>query len=261
MKTFDDEEFVLNQYRTSFFPPVVYNGRFFHCFRIEKLTKSFLFKKSWINSSSKSSLPPDFHNDKHRIMMDVMRIDDCVNEIDGKHIPNSFERTNRFMKKYYGNNYKKSLNGFLYFIPNTNDSNEYNFNGYIRNFEKVLTKHSSKVENYRKNYPRCNESILFVFDESNSYIQVSSEEDLKKRDAPSVQYNKYVIHNCYCDKMFIDIIKRCDADYVIWMGYYKAIFVNGELKRLPIACIYDVKHIKYNGHEYNHKLMLKVLEH
>ena len=100
MKTMNDEDFVLYNYRRStWVNNTKFVGRFFNCLRIIILTKSIFFRKSWINTSSKSDLPPDFHNDRHHIMLEVMRIDDCVNQINGKHVVNSFEREKKAVKK------------------------------------------------------------------------------------------------------------------------------------------------------------------
>lgn len=259
MKTFDDEQFILDNYRT--FPTfkIKYFGRFFHCFIIEKITKSFLFSKSWINSSSKDALPPDFHNNKYHTMMEFMRIDDCINELNGKHIPNSFEKTNNTLKKLCGNNYKKvKNNSMIYFIPNTLNSDEYNFKGYFNNFQRVIIKHSKKVEKYRQNYPKCKKMVFFVCDESNNYVQVSNKEDLNKEDEKNLTLENFKIHYCFYDKKFIDVIKNCNADYVIWMYVYKCLYINGKKIKYPMACIYDVKHIKNQGYIYNHDLMFKV---
>ena len=96
METMDNESFVIKNFKSILYGKIAYFGNFFHCFRIERLIKSFLFAKSWIDSSSKDSLPPDFHNEKHKIMMDVMRIDDCVNEKNGKKIANAFQKENAY---------------------------------------------------------------------------------------------------------------------------------------------------------------------
>ena len=260
MNTFDDEKIIIDTYKKAIkSSQIKYIGSFFRCFRIKKLTKSFLFSKSWINSSAKSDMPPDFHNNKHHLMMEVMRVDDCVNKIDGKHVSNSFERTNNCLKNIFGKDYKETRDNIpIYFIPDTRNSNEYNFEGYLKNFARIINKHSSKIENYHKNYPQCKEVIFFICDESNNYVQVSKEEDLKKENNPNVYVKNALIHCHFFDNDFLDIIKNCKADYVIWMGYYKSIFVNDKEIKFPKVCIYDVKNIKINGHKYNHELMLKV---
>ena len=76
MITLDDEELIWNIYKNTPSYKVKYFGNFFSCMRIYILTRSKLFSKSWINSSSKADLPPDFHNNKHKIMMEFMRVDD-----------------------------------------------------------------------------------------------------------------------------------------------------------------------------------------
>ncbi|MCQ2802932.1 MAG: hypothetical protein MJ225_04635 [Bacilli bacterium] len=85
--------------------------------------------------------------------MEVMRIDDCINEKNGKKIVNSFQRANQKMKQMFGKNYKKQQNGTLLFIPDTRDNSEYNFEGYYSNFKRIILNHSNKIKDYRKNYP------------------------------------------------------------------------------------------------------------
>ncbi len=258
MKTFDDESFILENYRLTPSSKIKFCGRFFHCLRIKWLTKSWLLSKTWTDSSAKSDPPPDFHNDRFGIMMEIMRVDDCVNLINGKHVVNSFKRANMFMKKRAGKDYRKTLNGSLYFIPDTRNSDEFNFQGYISNFERVITKHSNKVSKYRKNYPKCKTTIFFVCDESNNYVQVTNKEDLKREDEPNAIFDKFFPHFSYLDQKFLDVIKNCQADYLIWMFRYKTLFANGKRVFHPEVCIFDVKHIKENGHLYDHSLMFKV---
>ena len=241
----DKESVILERFRMISFCKIKYVGRPLHCFRVERLIKSIVFSRSWIDSSSKSDPPPDFHNDNHHIMMEFMRIDDSVG---GKHSPNSFERTHKFLINYFGADYKQRMKGCkLFFIPNTSSDEEYNFKGYFRNFERVLMDHSNKVSAYHKNYPKCKTCVLFICDESNSYYQ------------PTEINGQKMIHICFSDTKFVEIIKKCKADYVVWFTIYKAILnqKNKEIK-MPYACIYDVKHIKEFGHEYNHDKMIKI---
>lgn len=260
MITLDDEKTILDIYRQIPSNKIQFNGRYFNCMRIKTLTKSIIFSKSWINSSSKDSKPPDFHNNLHHIMLEIMRVDDCLNEINGKHILNSFAITNKNVSKQLGKDYKKRLNGVLCYIPNTNNSDEFNFKGYINNFKRTIEKHSSKITKYKENYPKCKITVFLICDESNNYIQVSNKEDLKRENEHNLIIDNFLPHICYLDNKFIDIIKDCKADYVIWVGYYKSLFVNGKEIKQPRACIYDVNHLKEKGFDYNHELMFKVKE-
>ena len=256
MKTLRDEDFIIDTYqKTTNWTNIKFIGRFFPCYRVMKLTKSFLFKNSWKESYTKDALPPDFHNDRHHIMMEVMRVDDSVNNK-----VTSFERDKRIVKEQFGMNINDRQDLNFYFIPDTRDSNKYNFKGYYDNFKRVINHHSEKVELYQNNYPKCKKVIFFICDESNNYIQVSKKEDLKREDEKNVKLDDFMIHMCYLDSKFVDIIRNCQADYVIWYGYYKAIYVNGKLQDYPRAVIYDVKHIKRKFYDYEHSLMFKVKE-
>ena len=262
MKTFDDESFILENYRLIPARKICYCGPFGACLRIKWLTKSWLLWRTWKDSSAKNDPPPDFHNERFRIMMEVMRVDDCVNTIDDQHVVNSFERSNRFMKDHWGNSYKTELNGSLYFVPDTRNSNEFNFQGYLQNFERVIMKHAVKIEKYRRNYPRCKTTVFFVSDESNNYVQVSHKEDLTREDEQNAVLESFIPHYSYRDEKFLEIIKNCRADFVIWMFHYKSLTVDGKRLSHPLVCIFDVKHIRKHirkaGFSYDHSLMFKV---
>ena len=256
METMDNECFIIENFKLIPSRKIAYFGNFFHCFRVETLIKSPMFSKSWIDTSSKSGTPPDFHNNKHRIMMDVMRIDDCINERNGNHVANSFQKENNYMKNHMGKNYKKKHNASLYFIADTKNNDDYNFIGYLNNFERVLMNHSNKVNSYKNNYPKCKNCILFVCDESNVYVQLTDKDDLKRKNP----INKFYPHNCFIDSKFLNIIKNVNAEYVVWMGRWKSLLINGKQIKMPQAAIYETKHLNIKGFEYDHDLMFKVVE-
>ena len=216
------------------------------------LTKCFLFSRSWVDSSSKSDPPPDFYNDKHKIMMDVMRIDDCAS----KKANNSFARESITMEKLAGKDYKERLNGTLYFLADTRNNKEFNIYGYQKNFARVLSKHSNNIENYRNNHPKCKTCVLFVFDESNDYIQLTDNTKLVNGSP----HGEIIIHQHFVDKKMIDVIKKTEADFIIWMTRHKSLYINNKRIRMPQACIYDVKHFKQKGVEYDYQKMYKVTE-
>ena len=245
LKTMDEESVILERFRMISSFRIKFLGRFFHCLSVERLIKSPLFSKSWVDSSSKSDPPPDFHNDKHHTMMEFMRIDDSTEEIDGRKVNNSFAHERLYMKKHAGYDYKKKLSTCeLFFLSDTSNDAEFNFKGYVKNFERVLLNHSEKADSYHLNYPKCKTLVLFVCDESNAYYEASR--DTKR------------LHLCFYDKKFIEIIKECKADYVVWFTLYKSVSKgNGKEMKLPLACIYDVKHIKEKGYDYDHNIMVK----
>lgn len=204
----DRESELLNRYRSVSSLNIKFIGNFFSCLRVEILTHSILFRKSWTDSSAKDELPPDFHNDKHHIMMEMMRVDDCIGTLDGKHIPNVFEKENRSLKKAFGEHYKSDWNDVtVYFAPDTRDYTKFYYEGYLNNFKHTLLKHSSKIVNYKKNYPRCKKVIFFISDESSEYCETFSLGD-KKKVQDGITGPKVKWHIPYMDKKMIEIIKR-----------------------------------------------------
>ncbi len=248
--TFDNERFILDLFRKTPLSRIRYNGRYFKCAKVERLLKCAFYRKSWIDSSQDSK--PDFHNNKHHIMMDIMRVDDCVNDINGKHIPNSCERAGKYMTKHFGHNYKNNLKTCpLFFNADTRHNEEFNFKGYYENFKRVLLDHSNKVEQYRKNYPKCKTCVLFVFDESNAYYQ----ENPFKSNNPN---KKNLLHSCFIDKRFIEIIKQTKSDFVVWFAFNKSLLNSkGKEIKQPLAFIYEVQYIKNDGYEFCHQSLIK----
>lgn len=241
------ESFVFYSFRKTSSSNIKYNGRYFKCFRIERLLKSFLFKKSWIDSSRTSK--PDYHNDKHHIMMEIFRVDDCVRNINGKHVPSSFEKQTKSLEKYFCKNYKERLKTCtVIFNADTSNDEEFNFEGYLMNFERVVMHHANRIDSYRKNFPNCKELIFFLCDESNCYYERNHLDPDKSR-----------VHNCFSDKNFIDIIKRSGADYFVWFTTGKALMnQKGKIIKRPKACIYNIKHSKSDGYIYNLSAMRKL---
>lgn len=66
IQTFQD----LKRWRIKIFPLN------FNNILLYRLIHNKLLWKTWTDASSKNALPPDFYNNKFKLMMDVMRIDD-----------------------------------------------------------------------------------------------------------------------------------------------------------------------------------------
>lgn len=260
MITLDKESELLERYRSFSIFDIKCIGNMFSCLKIVWLTRSKLYRKSWINSSgSKKEVPPDYHNDKLHIMIEMMRVDDCIGILNNEHVPNAFEKEGIFCKRAFGENYKKKNVGVtLIFVPNTDDPTKYTYDGYLKKFENVLLKHSNKIEKYKSNYPKCNKIIFFISDESNEFCETSNLDDKDKveKGIDGVMVNWHIP---YMDKRFIEIIKKCKCDYIIWFQHYK------NMKRMfkllvPRVIILDVKHFKLKGIDYDAKFMAKVKE-
>ena len=73
--------------------------------RIYKSINNTTKWKQWIDTSAKNELPPDFYNDKLKLMMDVMRIDDhAFVDDNGNVINNHNKRESEIINKLIKNN-------------------------------------------------------------------------------------------------------------------------------------------------------------
>ena len=197
----DTERDIFDVFRTVPKKRIIYNGNFFRCLRIDKLLRSFLFKKNWINSSKNTR--PDFHNFKNHIMVEFMKIDDADSLKS-----NSFRRKAKTLRNYFGADYEEVLkNSSLFYVPRA--TKECTYANYLNNFRSILLKHSSKVGAYHENFPECKTCVLFVCDESSCYFTTKLSKNHKNKNALGE------LHKCFFDKAFVDIIRNCKADFVV----------------------------------------------
>lgn len=157
-----------------------------------------------------------------------MRLDDCINSINGQHVKNSYEKENNYISKMFGKNYKNTVNGTLIFIPNTANDKEFNYQGYLNNFKRTIEHHSSRINNYKNNPDFKSKIIFLVFDESNNYVQMLNKKDLEMAIKNENNIKQIRPHSFFEDNKFLEIIKNSAADYLIWVGRYKSIYNNGK---------------------------------
>ena len=199
----------------------------------------------WIDTSAKNDLPPDFYNENLKIMMDVMRIDDhaYVDER-GRVINRHNERESKLIEELSSKNamFKEiAEKGNLFITPDSGlrGYEDHNYDFYVNNFNRVVSKHIKKIEKYKKNHPGF-KIIFFVFDESSPYIKCFDEKRPQKiGEAIFAQP-----HFWWLDNNMLKVIKDSEIDYLIWMCPYKYFKAEVELN-LPKAIIYDIKKFNY----------------
>lgn len=196
---------------------------------------------SWVDSSAKNAPPPDFFNEEHKIMMEIMRVDDHAFKKKGKFInptnSKESERRREIMSLLSGEQIKNSkivLN--VHSGLPTNEDHNYNF--YLTNFKHVLTEHSKKIELYRKNHPGY-KLAFFVFDESTPYIKVY-DKALVKRGPKAGEPVFAEFHRFFLDSSFLSVFKELDIDYLVWFAPYKHIQTI-EGFELPKVVIFNMK--------------------
>lgn len=211
----------------------------------ESIHNKCLWKK-WIDTSAKNELPPDFYNQKQRLMMDVMRVDDHAYVDDkGKVINRHNERESKLTEELISQNEsirEIAEKGNLFITPYSGlkGYEDHNYDFYVKNFKRVVEKHIKKIEKYKINHPGF-KTIFFVVDESSAYIKRFDKERSKYIGGP-VLANP---HLWWFDNNMLKVIKDSDIDYLIWMCPYKHFESEIELN-FPQAIIYEVKRLNYD---------------
>lgn len=202
--------------------------------------------RTWIDTSAKNEPPPDFYNDKLKLMMDVMRIDDYT-YIDkkGRVINRHNERESKLIEKLTSKN--ESLNriikeGNLFIIPDSGlrGYEDHNYNFYVNSFKRVVSKHIKKIDKYKKNHPGF-KTIFFIFDESTPYMKLI---DCEVPQKPADLMNGD-LHQWWRDSNMLNVIKDSNIDYLIWMTPYK-LFNSIDKVRYPLAMMYEVSKIDFD---------------
>lgn len=247
LNRYDKEERIINDFQNlkikeiSMFPLNFKNLRLYRCIHNKrKWTK-------WIDTSAKNELPPDFYNDNLKLMMDVMRIDDhaYVDE-KGRVINRHNERESKLIEELISKNemFKEiAEKGNLFINPDSGlrGYEDHNYNFYVNNFKRVVSKHIKKINKYKKNHPGF-KTIFFIFDESSPYMKLIDYEAPQKPG--DLMHGD--LHQWWRDSNMLNVIKDSNVDYLIWMTPYK-LFNSIEKVRYPLAMIYEVSKIDFNN--------------
>lgn len=203
---------------------------------IDKIIDIIKISDNWIDSSGKDQLPPDFYNDKDKIMMEVMRVDDHGYRKHGKTINPTYRKENQIRKELEEKGFDKLFpNAKLFVNANTGlpTKEDHNYSYYYNNFQRTIKKHCDNIQNYKKNH-RNYKLIFFIYDESTAYI------DAESRNGRKI-YGRF--HYYFFDKKFVECFIKNDIDYLIWMTPYKRYEYELEELQPPKAIVYDIKNI------------------
>lgn len=217
--------------------------------KTERIINIINNSKDWIDSSGKDQLPPDFYNEKERIMMEVMRIDDHGYKKHGKIINPTYRRENEIRKELEEKGFDKLFpNAKLIATVDTGlpTKEDHNYEYYYKNFERTIKHHCERTKNYRNNH-RNYKLIFFVHDESTSYIEAESSNEIGV-------YGKLHLH--YFDKKFVECFLNEEIDYFVWMTPYKGYQYAPDEIQPPKATVYNLKNINCELIEYDEKRMV-----
>lgn len=208
----------------------------------------------WIDSSSKSSLPPDFFNEKQALMMEVMRFDD-QQTVDGN-IHATKKKEAKMMKDIKDSGLLDSFQNLesitINAVTDLETNADHNFNRYRGNFNRVVTKHANKVYDYRSNHPGY-KLIFFVFDEtSGMYFETPNQDDVK------IGKNLFARAHCHwLDETMLNTVKKCGADFLIWYKPHSSFETpKGINDNFPKIIMFDIENMKIETVIYNATRMI-----
>lgn len=261
MITLNDESFLVDRLRCEDFSKIIGVGNVENCKHIAETLFIDAKFKFWIESSKKSDPPPDYYSDKYNLMMDVMRVDDCayINE-KNQVINKTLQAENlkiKEVKQFFPENNNITMLVSVNSHPGLTTYEDHNYKRYYENFTRVINKHKKSIPLYKRNHSK-HKLIFYIYDESSAYLEASDINSIKM-DYQYNEINKDVkLHLFFFDHRFIETIRNCGADYVIWYAPYK--FVNSiEYGYIDISrvIIYDVNAIKCESEiKYNEDLMI-----
>ena len=234
MKTFDNESFQIEYLGNVPASRVVFYGNYLKCKSVLHKIKKY---KNWINSSGKDVLPPDFYSDKYNLMMDAMAINDIEYIKGNKIINEQKKRQHQLFQKYLGKDYRKTRDDITVFYNYDLSKDKHSYEYYKSSFKRIIEKHRDSIPLYKKNHPEY-KLIFYIFDESVEYLECKD--------------GKSIIHVCFNDKYFVDIIKKLDVDYVVWVSHIKYVEITNKEIKIPRTAVYEVKYLhKYNFIDYS----------
>lgn len=247
MKTSDNEDFLLEQFRLLNNSEILLLGNKFRCINLLSSLRNYFRRKKWINSSAKNAPPPDFYNDKTKMMMEVMKIDDHAYKDKTGKIQNPVaKKESEILKRYFGKGYKTDRNDLSCCVIASSGlptREDHDYQKYFANFQRVFENHNSKIPKYKENHPEY-KTIFFVYDESSAYGECIDSNDAKI----SLQEGRIVQakpHLPFFDKRFIEIIKNSEVDYVIWfMPYKRIVKQDKKIVKIPKCVVIEKNKIK-----------------
>ena len=214
--------------------------------------------KDWIDSSGKADLPPDFYNDKLKIMMDVMKVDDHgFISGKGKTVNPLRQRESEVMRELQDKGILSIFpNAKIFLNVNTDlpTEEDHNYRYYRDNFTRTVQSHIQKINNYKNNHPGY-KVVFFVFDESSVYFETFN----KNKDTKKGEITKGKTHFWFADSSFVKAFKDSAVDFLIWYTPYKhcEAFLVGSDERLclPEAVVFDNRVANMDLIEYKEEFM------
>lgn len=210
---------------------------------------------NWIDSSAKNAPPPDFYNDKEKLMLEVMRVDDHGFKKRGKVINPTYAREHEIERQLRESGFLGQFPDSAILMINADSglptTEDHNYRYYFDCFQRTLEHHKQKIDSYRKNHPGY-KIVFFVYDESTAYVLVKR---VPKRIIAG-RFGTGIAHLWFIDKRFVEVFKDSGIDYLIWFAPCKMYHNINRLPPLPTACIFDCHNIEIDLKDYDIERMI-----
>lgn len=214
MNRYDDEDEIINDFQLMPISSIKFvNFSFGLLLYFTSIYFPKLFKK-WKNNTETR---PDYYNDTHKYMMEVMRFDDYK---PGKDSQNALETKQQkeiesVYRKHTGISTKDAEIKIIV-IPHPAHKPKDGIKLMFENFSNTYLKHSSKTEKYRELFPGYKLGF-FLCDESAAYIETK----YKIEDPhPGDQTGPFRVYENAFDKVYQEVLLQADIDYLIWFKPY-----------------------------------------
>lgn len=181
----------------------------------------------WTANNSHASDPPDFFLQNHRLMFDVMRVNDSETLITTKRGKTKYanpvlKREKELvleLKQHFPNTPEDNI--FVNAAVDGNYDEVHNYQNYYKHTQKVLSSHIERIPICRELHPSFKIGFL-VMDETESYLQHSNIMDAATPFNPSRAYKILSLpHIPYRDRRFMQCLFGSGLDFVIWYMPYK----------------------------------------
>lgn len=214
--------------------------------KFEKMLVSAIMKEwpKWTTNNGHSSEPPDFFSRDHKLMFDVMRINDSETTTTTKR--GKVVYYNPILKKErdYIREIQKSFpnvsedNIFVNAAPDGDYDKTHNYQNYYKHAQKVFSAHIERIPRCRELHPGSRMGFL-VMDETESYLQ---HKDIMDAAAPYDMNKVYQVlsvpHIPFVDERFMRCLFEADLEFVIWFMPYKH---NEKMEvQPPVLCFIDL---------------------
>lgn len=184
----------------------------------EKWLLKCLLKDKWQFASDKGDghLTPDIFSDKYSLMIDVMRVNDQERK-KGKNT--SYAKAAKIKPEIQ--KFEKEIGIDVPTVILADDMSlptdeHHNYERLVRNSRRVITKHLSKIPQYKHNHPGF-KTVFLICNEANAYVDaVQSAKD-------SIQGH---IVFPWKDKRLMENFVDSDLNWIIWYSPYTYVKVN-----------------------------------